>query len=117
VHAAMALLISWVRMSAARGPSVRGGHFGVAKLRVQRVGNNTRARRKDVVTNTHFPRAVVFTKIVVPWGYIRNARDRDAKQDREARQTRFPGPDVANGMYRGVATGISPLNSAPSSGW
>ena len=117
MHAAMALLISWVRMSAARGPSVRGGHFGVAKLRVQRVGNNTRARRKDVVTNTHFPRAVVWTKIVVSWGHIQIARDRDAKRDCEARQTRFPGPDVANQTYRGVATGISPLKSAPSSGW
>ena len=40
--------------------------MGVAKLRVHKVGNNTRARRKDVVvTNTHFPRAVFFTKIVV----------------------------------------------------
>ena len=48
-------------------PVSAGGALGVAKLRVHRVGNNTRARRKDMVTNTHFPRAVFFTKIVVSW--------------------------------------------------
>ena len=98
-------------------PASAGGALGSGQTSCAQGGNNTRARRKDVVTNTHFPRAVVFTKIVVSWGHIRNARDRDAKRDREARQTRFSGPDVANGMYRGVATGISPLKSAPSSGW
>ena len=96
-------------------PVSAGGALGSDKLRVHRVGNNTSARRMDVVTNTHFPRAVVWTKIVVSWGHIRIARDRDAKRDCEARQTRFPGPDVANQTHRGVATGISPLKSAPSS--